>query len=208
MVLVQGLVEKWEFPFFCDMDRKVTAELHMQFIWELENVELLVMASTCDQGGANYGLKKTLGLTVDAPWVQNPKRPDCFVFFKFDWAHVHKNLRNNLLDHILILEDGMRIEAKKILQRLFKYCKDNEVGSASFLKDILIECKSSDRQCVKFAETLMSDKMAYLLRLIFPNDAKALRLADIFELIHKGCHIHTYIFNLFSLNFCAKNPQC
>ena len=162
----------------------------MQFIWELENVGLMVMASTCDQGGANYGLRTTLKLTEDAPWVQNPNRPDSFVFFCFDWAHVHKNLRNNLLDHILILEDGMRIEAKKILKRLFKHCKDNEIGSGSFLKDILIECKSSDRQTVKYAEILMSSRMANLLRLSFPDDAEALRLADIFEQIEKGCHIH------------------
>ena len=84
MVLVQGLVEKWQFPFFCDMDCKVTSELHMQFICELEDVEVRVMASTCDQGGSNYGLKTTLGLTEDAPWVQNPRRPDSFVFFLFD----------------------------------------------------------------------------------------------------------------------------
>ena len=192
MVLVQGLVEKWQFPFFCDMDCKVTSELHMQFICELEDVEVRVMASTCDQGGSNYGLKTTLGLTEDAPWVQNPRRPDSFVFFLFDWVHVHKNLRNNLLDHTLVLEDGMRIDAKKLLQRLFKHCKDNEIGSASFLKDILLECKSSDRQKVSFSETVMSEKMANLMRLVYPNDAKVLRLADIFDQIHKGCHIHIF----------------
>ena len=192
MVIVRGLVEKWQLPFFCDMDRNVTKELYMQFICELEDVGLHVQASTCDQGGANYGLIKKLGLTLDAPWINNPRRPDSFVFFLFDWVHVHKNLRNNLLDHILILEDGMRIEAKKLLQRLFKHCKDHEIGSSSFLKDILLECKSSDRQTVKYAEELMSSKVAALLRLCFPNDAKMCRLADIFDIIHEGCHIHIF----------------
>ena len=40
------------YPFFCDMDCKVTSELHMQFLCELEDVEVHVMAFTCEQGGA------------------------------------------------------------------------------------------------------------------------------------------------------------
>ena len=192
MVMVQGLVEKWQYPFFCEMDCNVTKELYMQFICELEDVGTNVMASTCDQGGANYGLITKLGLTEDAPWIQNPRRPDSFVFFFYDWVHVHKNLRNNLLDHTLILDDGMRIDAKKLLKRLFKHCKDHEIGSSSYLKDILLECKSSDRQTVSFSEELMSSKTAALLRLIYPDDVEMSRLADIFDIIHEGCHIHIY----------------
>ena len=72
-------------------------EMYLQFVCELEDVEFRIMAFTCDQGGANYGFKTTLGLTEDAPWIQNPRRPDSFIFFFYDWVHVYKNLRNNLL---------------------------------------------------------------------------------------------------------------
>ena len=191
VVLVQGLVEQWQFPFFCDFDRKMTKELYMEFICALQEVGLEIHASTCDQGGANYGLMSELGITEDAPWIENPAKPDYFIFFLYDWVHVHKNLRNNLMDHILILPNGLRINAKHELKQLFKHCKDKEIGAGSFLKDILLECKNSDRQNVRFAEELMSNKTAALLRMIYPENAKRLALADLFDLIHQGyCHIH------------------
>ena len=59
-------------PFFCDMDCKVTGKLPMQFICELENVELEIMATTCDHVGSNYGFNATLEMTEDDSWVQNP----------------------------------------------------------------------------------------------------------------------------------------
>ena len=200
--MVQGLVEKWQYPFFCEFDCKITKDLYMQLICTLEDAGLEVVSSTCDQGGSNYGLISELGIEDDAPWVQNPRRPDYFVFFNFDWVHVHKNLRNNLLDHILVLLNGLKINAKQELRQLFKHCRDNEVSSGSFLKDIFLDCKSSDRQTVKFAEELMSNKVAALLRQFFPNDAKKSALADIFDMIHNGCHIHSFqLFVYFSQLF-------
>ena len=47
--------------------------MYLQVLCELEDMEFRVMASTCDQGGANYGFKTTLRLTKDAPWIQNPE---------------------------------------------------------------------------------------------------------------------------------------
>ena len=184
--MVRGLIDDWSFPFFCDFNVPVTKDLYMQAVTDLEDAGVHVQASTCDQGPSNIGCKTDLGVTEDAPWIPNPKRPDQLVMFSYDWVHLHKSFRNNLIDHTLILENGLHIKAKNELQQLLKHCRDKEIGAGSWIKDIHLECKNSDRQTVRWAVEIMSDKTASLLREIYPQDAKKIALADIFDLVHKG----------------------
>ena len=88
-----------------------------------------------------------------------------------------------MLDHIMIFPDNTRINAKEHLRQLFNHCKGNEISEASYLKTIMLECKKSDRQTVKYATNLLSNKTANLLRKYFPNDPIKLKLADFIDTV-------------------------
>ena len=108
------------------------------------------------------------------------------MYFLLDYVHVEKLWRNNLLDHLVTLENGMEINAKKEFQELMDFCRANEISLGYYLKDILLQCQSSDRQTVKHCVNLMSNTTASLLRQYFPNDPKKLALADMCDAFHNG----------------------
>ena len=127
-----------------------------------------------------------LGVTTTKVWSPNPYDKTRKLFFLFDHVHVFKNTRNNLLDHAVTLENGMKIHAKTHLLQLQRLLRANEISEGAYLKDILLNCKSSDRQTVAFARKLLSIQTAKLLRKYFPNDKKKLALADLIEKFAKG----------------------
>ena len=83
----------------------------------------------------------------------------------------------------MIFPDKTRINAKDHFRQLFNHCRANEISEASYLKMIMLECKKSDRQCVKYACNLLCNKTAYLLRKYFPNDPLKLKLADFIDTV-------------------------
>ena len=188
--MVHGLVEDWQFPYWMDFDRAVDKKLFDEVIINMETLAgINVLASTCDQGGSNDGLRGKLGISEDQLSYQNPAYPDDperVVFFLHDYVHVEKLWRNNLLDHIVTLENGLEIDAKKEFQELFDFCRANEISMGSYLKDILLQCQSSDRQTVKYAVNLMNNKTASLLRQYFSHDPKKMALADMCDAFHNG----------------------
>ena len=188
--MVHGLAENWQFPYFLDFDRAVDKNLFDEVIINMEMMAgLTVLASTCDQGGSNDGLRGKLGISEDQITYQNPAYPDDperVVYFLHDYVHVEKLWRNNLLDHLVTLENGLQIDAKKEFQELMDYCRRNEISLGYYLKDILLECKSSDRQTVKYCINLLSNTTASLLRHYFPNDEAKLALADMCDAFHNG----------------------
>ena len=184
---MKGLVEPWQFPFFCEFDQAITSVLFMELVIAVENAGPMVLSSTCDQGGANMGLFKTLNVTHEAPWIPNPIDPNRKLFVSNDWVHVIKNFRNNLMDHIVTLENGLKIEAKKILRQLFNICQSNGLSCGNFLKDIFLDCRSSDRQTVSYVFLLISGKTAALLRRCLPGNAAAIALAAVFDTFSDGC---------------------
>ena len=186
VLIMKGLVEDWQFPFFCDFDCNVTAELFIDLIIAVENAGPMVLSSTCDQGGSNIGLFTTLGVTPQTPWYPNPNDPSRMIYMGFDWVHVFKNLRNNLMDHSVTLESGVTIEAKKILRQLFNICQSNGVSCGNFLKDIFLDCRSSDRQTVSYAFLLISGKTAALLRRFLGGNQAAIALAAVFDIFSEG----------------------
>ena len=184
--MVRSIVGKWQYVYFCDFDKPMTKYLYHELISDLEQIDIKVLGSVCDQAGENEGLKRALGVTKLKPWSTNPHDPTRKVFFFFDFVHVFKNLRNHMLDHSVTLEDGMEINPKKEFKEIQSYCRANEISEGSFIKDIILDCKSSDRQNVGFAVTLLSTKMAHLIRKHFPHDLKKLALADLCEKFHRG----------------------
>ena len=189
VVMIRGLVEDWQYPYFVDFDRNVDKNLYDQVIVSLEDLGGSVLASTCDQGGSNDGLIGKLGISEDNPCYQNPaypNDPEKVVYFLHDYVHVEKLWRNNLLQHSVTLEDGQTFQAKEHFQELYDYCKGHEVSEGYYLKDILIHCHDSDLQTVKFAVNLMSNTTASLFRQYFPNDSVKMALADMCDIFHNG----------------------
>ena len=184
--MLRGLVQDWKFPYFCDFDRPMIKSLFQEIICDIEGTGCKVLSSTCDQAGGNEGLKKDLGITITKVWCPNPYDKTRKLFFLFDHVHIFKNTRNHFLDHAVTLPNGMIIHAKTHFQELQRYLRANEISEGAYLKDILLDCKSSDRQTVAFARKLLSTKTANLLRKYFPNDAKKLALADIIEKFSNG----------------------
>ena len=189
---MRGLAEDWKFPVFCEFDKAVTVDLYNQLIIFLEDAGCRVLSSTCDQGGANDGLQRKLGISVNKLWHQNPKYPEDptrVVFFLDDFVHAFKNWRNNLLDHVLILKVGnttLKIHAKKIFERLFAKVRGSEISVGHSLDDLLLTCASSDRQTVSLAVKLLSREMATLLRQYIGDSKEALALADICDIANDG----------------------
>ena len=181
--MIRGLVEDYQFPIFFGFDIAVRKELFDQTVIMIENVGGKCLASTSDQGGDNIGLKNELGITEDNVTYPNPAHPSRPIYFLFDFVHIYKNLRNNMLDHTMILPDKTRIKALVHFRQLFNHCRGNEISEASYLKTIMLDCKKSDRQTVKFATNLLCNKTASLFRKYFPNDPVKLKLADFIDTV-------------------------
>ena len=184
--MVRSLVATWKFVYYCDFDTPMTKFLFNQLIYDMEAAcGIKVLANTCDQAGGNEGFQKTLGATVTKPWSRNPYDSSRKIYFLYDYVHVFKNTRNHLLDKTITV-NGLTINPKKHLQELQQYCRANEVSAGSFLKDIVLNCRSSDRQTTSLARVLLSSATANLLRMFFPDDVKKMVLADIFDILDKG----------------------
>ena len=184
--MIRSICGTWKYVYFVDFDKPMTKYLYHEIISDVEQIDMKVLGTTCDQAGENEGLRKALGATTLKPWSQNPHDPSRKVFFFFDAVHVFKNTRNHMLDHSVTLENGMEINPKKEFKEIQSYCRANEISEGSFIKDIILDCKSSDRQNVGFMVSLLSTKMANLIRQHFPNDLAKLALADLCEKFHKG----------------------
>ena len=174
----------------------MTKYLLHQIINDIESIGCKVLACTMDQAGGNEGLQSSLSVTVTKPWFANPFDPSRKIFFLFDYVHVFKNTRNHTLDKTITLEDGTVLAPKKHFKQLQQFCRSNEISAGSYLKDILLDCQSSDRQTTSYAVKLLSTVTADLLRKYFPNDSKKMKLALICDILAKGfkvltsCHEH------------------
>ena len=68
------------------------------------------------------------------------------------------------------------------------------------LRDLHVNCKSSDRQNVKLACELVSDTNATLLLELFPGEKRKKVMAYVFDLLNKS-------FNLLTSNRRSKNTE-
>ena len=57
-----------------------------------------VIASSCDMARTNQTLAKSLGVTAEEPFFQNPSRPNSHIYWFYDVSHLIKLVRNHLLD--------------------------------------------------------------------------------------------------------------
>ena len=190
---MHGITEPWEYIVYCGFDQNMTKELFDKIVIALEDAGVSVNAFTCDQGGANDGfVRNKLGISVDKSWYQNPKYPNDTtkkIFGLFDYVHVSKNWRNNLVDHDLTVEDELgplTFSPRQHFEELAAFCRAHEISLGYFLTLFLTRLKSSDRQDVGAMRKLLNRIVAYLFRRYFPNDRAKLALARICEIADDG----------------------
>lgn len=187
--MIRGLTHDWSFPIFVQFDQGLTKENLFKIINEIEKNGIEILATISDQGGRNESLAKSLQITARKPFFQNPFDESRDIFFIFDWNHVFKNWRNNILDKITVFANGIKA-SKKDIQELFDFVKSKGLSLGDYLKEIMLNCQSSDRQTVSHAMHLMSEKTANLFRLYFSHDKSKLMFADLFETLGQGINTH------------------
>ena len=94
--MIRGLIDDYQFPVFFGFDIAVRKMLFDETVIFLENVGGKCLASTCDQGGDNIGLKNELGISKDNVTYPNPANPSRLIYFLFDFVHIYKNLRHSV----------------------------------------------------------------------------------------------------------------
>ena len=189
VVTVRGIADDWKFPFFVDFDYPIKKDDLMQIIMALEDTGLTIFACTCDQGPQNTSLAKKLGITTEQTTFEHPTDSNRRVFFLYDWVHLFKSCRNNLLDHLVTLPNGRSVSKHDFCH--LKQKVDSEITVGFQINDEHLDCQFSDRQDVKLATHLLSERTAALFHRFFPKDPKKMSLGDFLDILGKSFKILT-----------------
>ena len=109
------------------------------------------------------------------------------IFFMYDPSHLIKSFRNILMDHKITLQNGCKVSKKDFYDLL--HVTKGELSIGYFLSEELLEVRSSDRQQVRFAIQLISDRVVALFRKFFPSCPAKLALADLIDNVAKSYKI-------------------
>ncbi|KAF0288772.1 Transposable element P transposase [Amphibalanus amphitrite] len=110
-VMVRSLVGNWRLPLFFDFDRPMTADLLFDLVRQAESAGALVTGVVSDLGPTNQGLWRALGIAHDRKTsFTNPADPNRQVWVFADTPHLIKLARNHLLDDVLVLPGGGRLD--------------------------------------------------------------------------------------------------
>ena len=80
-----------------------------------------VIASSCDMARTNQTLAKSLGVTAEEPYFQNPSRPNSHIYWFYDVSHLIKLVRNHLLDQGFFLRGIVIYERSIDSTHLWQY---------------------------------------------------------------------------------------
>ena len=184
VIMFRGLTSPWKFPLYIDFDVAVSKDVYFENIYCLEELDVHVLISTCDQGSRNEQLAKELKINPENHWSPNPYDPTRKVFWSYDFVHLFKSFRNNCLDFVVCFDDGT-YSSKKDFEELVDFCAQDELSCGFFLKDLHLECQGQDRQDVTLATQLISEKVACLFRRYFGDESKR-KAADVCDIMYKG----------------------
>ena len=134
---MRGLASKWKFPVYLDYDFAPEKSDLEEIIIEVETTKALVFTCTSDQGPRNISLANELGISPTKIYFQHPNDPDRIIFWIWDFPHVYKSGRNNLLDHSWKLPSGSTVQKsdlKKVIQK-----SNTEISIGYRLNDDLLQ---------------------------------------------------------------------
>ncbi|XP_054745597.1 uncharacterized protein LOC129249962 [Anastrepha obliqua] len=129
----------------------------------VEKIGLNVKAIICDQGPINVQLFKVMHITETNPYIFfNGKK----IFCMFDYCHLIKSVRNNLLKHDLKTKDG--IASFKVIRKLFSIDKDNtNFKICPKLSSAHIYPNSFEKMTVSRATQVLSNSVAAGIDMLF-----------------------------------------
>ena len=198
--MVRGLSTKWKQPlghFFGSY--AVKAEVLQQMLTSavslLEKTGLQVVAVVCDQEISHRLMFKCLGASVSQPWFMSANNNKVFVMY--DVPHLVKNLRNNLLNHDIIIND--QTVSFKHLQRLYELDKQSSLRLCPKLTDGHFNLKPFKKMKVSLATQVLSHSVSSALKTYVrfnQIDQSALVTADfveridqVFDILNSRCQI-------------------
>lgn len=97
VVIARGLYSNWKEVVFVKFDTNMTPLLFKEITVALYNITFNVVAFVSDCGGANQGVVRDLGISVDHVYVNHPITEKKICYFP-DGPHILKLIRNWLLD--------------------------------------------------------------------------------------------------------------
>jgi len=102
-----------------------------------------------DLGPKNMKLWKSLGITTENSSFTNPAASDRHVYVFGDAPHLVKLIRNNLLDHGFVIQEGSIVDGSGVRELVKRSVRDLKVTHR--LSDKHIEVTRSSRMKVKLA---------------------------------------------------------
>ena len=90
--MLRSIIDDWIFPYFVDWDMAIGVDEYHQLICKAYEEGFTIVATTCDQGGKNEGLRNKLKITPKEPFCIIKVNDDTYlkVFFLHDWVHIFK----------------------------------------------------------------------------------------------------------------------
>jgi hypothetical protein len=165
--MASGICSKWNQPIFFNNDTTMTGGLLSYIIVKVENAGYKVTSIVHDFDTQNQSLWKSLSVSIDTPYFNNPFDPSRKIWTFADAPHMLKLVRNHLLDQGFVLADGTLID-KKILQAIL----DFDSSECRKLTPNLLDVSGAERMKVAPAAQLLSSHTAAISKFLFPESPK------------------------------------
>ena len=177
LVVARGIISHWKQQIFFDFDKPMTKELLFSIICSAEQNEIKVYSVVCDLG--NQGLLKSLGVSQETPFFENPYDSSRKVYVFADAPHLLKLIRNHLVDKGYILEDGTEINIEDVQKILAKDASELRIHHK--LSPIHFNCTQGARQRVCLAAQLLSHTTATAVKCLFPEKSELSNWIEMFD---------------------------
>lgn len=166
VAMAHGLFSPWKGPVFYQHDQPMTEELLDMVITELHEAGFQVVSVVSDMGPENIGLYREMGVNDERPYFLHPVTGRKIVCFH-DPPHLLKLARNHMIDQGFILNPSspkkeQEIVSSKPLEQLIRLAPGRDVPLHHVTKRHLA-CAGCDRQIVKLASQVLSQKSAVAL---------------------------------------------
>lgn len=152
----------WTQLIYYDFDCPVTTETLFTLIEKAEAAGFPVVAMVNYLGPKNTKLWKSLGITTENGSFTNPAASERHVYVFGDAPHLVKLIRNNLLDHEFVIQEGSVIDGSGVRESVKRSIRDLKVTHR--LSDKHVEVTRSSRMKVKLAVQLLSETIGKALQ--------------------------------------------
>jgi hypothetical protein len=156
LFMIRGLVQKWKMPVaYYVVHKTVTAKIVCKLITNciksITTTGLQLKAIVCDQSSTNRKAAALLGVSKDKPFLMNNERK---VYFLYDFPHVLKCVRNNLMKGPISYDKGTA--HWRHVEELYELDKCSEKARATKLTDKHIKPNCFEKMKVNLAAQVMS----------------------------------------------------